>query len=174
MIVTIADESLRNICENIIKYVRQATGDSSTEVKVEVEKFGGNTGWSNSQWTYTVPSNFYIQSNSSSINTNGASFTTTTGSTILTPSITYSQGYSQSAPLTPDQVPASEVFEQMLLSTVKQLNEAYNLGRVHGYIEGKKHGGDEVKKEFDEAMDTDPLTYAENPSLDVSKTFPAV
>ena len=76
--------------------------------------------------------------------------------------------------MSPDQVPTSDLFEQMLLASIKQLNEAYTWGRVHGFIEGKKKGEDEVKEGLDAALDHDPLTYAEVPSPDAATSSPSV
>jgi hypothetical protein len=188
--VYVADEKLKLAAKGIIDATRQMTGDTDTEVKVEIDTIGGGTSqpwngnFSNTGFVTTttaassLPSN-YMGTTTGVIPPNSNSFYIQTPSTT---NPTWSQTYPNyinvpavpAVPMTPDQVPSSELFEQMLTASIKQLNEAYNLGRVHGFIEGKKNGGDEVRKEIGNALDCDPLTYAEDSSLGGTTSSPTV
>lgn len=196
--VFLADEKLKEAAKSIIDITRKMTGDASTDVIVEIDTLGGGTGTNgysgNLNWASypnnvlytgvtTGTSNVSVQSTPSNWTTAtttgmmppnaGGNYYIQTPATTITPSWTvYSAPVT--TPMTPDQVPSSDLFEKMLMASIKQLNEAYNLGRVHGYIEGKKHGGDEVMGGLDAALDHDPLTYAEDPSPDAATSSPTV
>lgn len=187
--IYIADKALKYAAKSIIFLAHQMTGDNDTTVKVEVDHLAGcNTHSVNFTKPSFVsyPNNVPVPPGSASITTTASntstSYTMETTSGLLpsndsstlvlqTPVLNKSVVSTQTctvmpnSSMTPDQVPSSELFEHMLTTFVKQLNEAYNLGRVHGYLDGKKQGSYEARKEVDKALDCDILTYAENLSL---------
>lgn len=179
----VADEVLRPAANKIVEGLRNVTGDNQTEVDIQVNNIGGYSGVPSFSPTWTTaisqPSTmtwFNTGTNSNVVQTYTVPNTATQTATqwVNTPYQSGTITIGSSAPLTPDQVPTSEMFEQMLIASIKQLNEAYNLGRVHGYIAGKKEGEDILHGAIEKSMGVDPLTYAEDPSPDASTSSPSL
>jgi hypothetical protein len=187
--VYIAHADLLDTAKQIVEVVRNVTKDNETSVAIELDHtlYPMNQSY-NQGYTYpmtvsgshlgssytTTPaiSSLPNQSNVGTITfgtTTGG--TTTSGTSLWTnppyttnigsiPQGQWSIPYVAPAPVTPDQIPPSHYFEQMVVGLVKQLNEAYNLGRMHGYVEGKEAGVTSVHSVIEELTDVDILSHS--------------
>lgn len=162
--VYVVDTALIPAAESIVEITRKMVGGYDYPVEIEPVNFPHpynyitanpvnlntwNTGTISTGTTYSTPSNTWSYGTSTSnVNTTPYNYTINVGT---------SASVSVGATLSPDQVPTNEVFEKMLIASIKQLNEAYNLGRLHGFVQGKEEGALAEHKATKDAMDTEIL-----------------
>lgn len=174
MTAYISNESLRVYAELLIEEAKKATGYNGT---MDIALMEPSLNYS---WTGAVPgTSFTATAPTVTTWTTGSTGSTQTGTLTSAGTINYpfNGGTTTAAPtywsyppvvpqptigpVTVETPPAKEHFEKMVYAQIQMLNEAYNLGREHGKLEGLKEGSDQITRTIDDIMDTEILRTAD-------------